>query len=336
MTRPTVLLTLALPEPASTLIGEVADVRVLGRIPSTGELEDLLRGGVDVLCTQLRDAVTADVLDAGLPRLRAVCNYAVGFNNIDVEAATQRGVAIGNTPGVLTDATADCAFGLLLAAARRLCEGDREVRAGRWSGWEPEYMLGLELRDSLLAVVGFGRVGQALARRALACGMRIVYVDEQVGVIDADLADAVRRVGLGEALDTADVVSLHVPLTEETRHLVDEAALRRMKPTSVLVNTSRGPVVDEHALVRALRERWIAAAGLDVFEDEPRLAPGLADLPNAVLAPHLGSATVRTRSAMAELVARNARAALAGVPLPAWVNPQAWSGGAPPALVDAR
>ena len=334
MTRPLVLLTLAIPEPAPTLIDEVADARVLGRLPAPAELRDLLRGGVDVLCTQLRDPITSDVLDAGLPRLRAVCNYAVGFNNIDVDAATERRIAVGNTPGVLTDATADCALGLLLAAARRLREGDHEVRAGRWDGWTPDYMLGLELRDSLLAVIGFGRVGQALARRAIACGMRVVYHDELVGAIDADLAGAVAPIGLDEALVTADVISLHVPLTDGTHHLIDASALRRMKSTAVLVNTSRGPVVDERALVRALREGWIAAAGLDVYEDEPRLAPGLAELPNAVLAPHLGSATVRTRAAMAELVAGNARAALAGRPLPAWVNPQAWADGAPPALVD--
>lgn len=335
MTQPSVLLTLALPEPAPTLIGEVADTRVLGRIPTTAELCQLVAGGVDVLCTQLRDAITPDVLEAGLPRLRAVCNYAVGFNNIDVDAATQRRIAVGNTPGVLTDATADCAFALLLAAARRICEGDREVRAGRWHGWEPEYMLGLDLRDSLLAIIGFGRIGQALARRALACGMRVAYHDEQQPPIDEDLAGRVSNIGLDDALENADVISLHVPLTDETRHLIDERALRRMKSTAVLVNTSRGPVVDEKALVHALRDGWIAAAGLDVYEDEPNLASGLAERSNAVLAPHLGSATVRTRAAMAELVARNTRAALAGRPLPHWVNPEAWAGGSPGPLIDA-
>jgi glyoxylate reductase len=331
--RPVVLLTLALPAPAPSLLAEVAETRVLGRIPTTDELCDELRAGVDVLCPQLRDPITADVLDAGLPRLRAVCNYAVGYNNVDVESATQRGIAVGNTPGVLTDATADCALALLLAAARRICEGDREVRAGRWAGWEPEYLLGLELRDSLLGVVGFGRIGQALARRALACGMRVAYHDELVGAIDDDLAARVSTATFDELLSSADVLSLHVPLTDETHHLIGESAMRRMKTTAVLVNTSRGPVVDEVMLVRALREGWIGAAGLDVYEDEPRLAPGLAELPNAVLAPHLGSATVHTRAAMAELAARNARAALAATPLPAFVNPQAWAAGAPAPLI---
>jgi glyoxylate reductase len=332
---PIVLLTLPLPAPAPGLIAEVANLDVLGRIPTTDDLVERLRAGVDVLCPQLRDPITAAVLDAGLPRLRAVCNYAVGFNNIDVDAATRRGIAIGNTPGVLTEATADCALALLLAAARRICEGDREVRAGRWTGWEPEYMLGLELHDSLLGLVGFGRIGQALARRALACGMRVVYHDDEVGSIAPDLVGRVAAATFDDLLEAADVVSLHVPLTEATLHLLGEAALRRMKPAAVVVNTSRGPVVDELALVRALREGWIGAAGLDVYEDEPRLAPGLADLPNAVLAPHLGSATVRTRAAMAEVVARNVRAALAGSPLPAWVNPEAWAAGAPPGLIEA-
>ena len=338
MPSPVVLLTVPLPEPGMRLLSELGEgeveVRVLGRIPPTRELREELRRGVDVLCPQLTDPVDAATLDAGLPRLRAVSNYAVGVNNIDVEAATARGIAVGNTPGVLTDATADCAMGLLLAAARRLCEGDRLVRAGDWSGWDPEWMLGLELRGALLGVVGFGRIGQAVARRALAFGMRVVHAAHGgAGAVDTDLAGRVEAMPLDRLLEAADAVSLHVPLTPSTHHLIDEAALRRMRRTAVFVNTARGAVVDEPALVRALREGWIAAAGLDVYEDEPRLAPGLADLPNAVLAPHLGSATVRTRAAMAELCAGNALAALRGLPLPHSPNPQAWAGGLPPALL---
>jgi glyoxylate reductase len=288
-----------------------------------------------VLCPQLRDAVDASVLDAGLPRLRAVSLFSVGHDNVDVEAATARRVAVGTTPGVLTEATADCALGLMLAAARRLCEGDAMMRRGAFAGWEPDLLLGLDLGDALLGVVGFGRIGQALARRALACGMRVAYAEHGGVEVPTDLAGRVAAMPLAGLVAEADVLSLHVPLRPSTHHLVDEAVLRRMKPTAVLVNTARGAVVDEVALVRALREGWIGAAGLDVYEDEPRLAPGLAGCTNAVLAPHLGSATVRTRAAMADLCAANALAALEGRLPPHCVNPAAWAAGAPPALVPA-
>jgi glyoxylate reductase len=330
-----VLCTLPLPAPAPRMLGAAAEVRVLGRIPTTDELLVELSRGVDVLCPQLRDAVTAEVLDGGLPRLRAVCLFSVGFDNVDVAAATARRVAVSTTPGVLTEATADCALGLMVAAARRLCEGDALVRRGGFTGWEPELLLGLDLGDALLGLVGFGRIGQALARRALACGMRVARAEHGGGAVPDDLAGRVTAMPLPELLAEADVISLHVPLRPDTRHLIDEAALRRMKPTAVLVNTARGAVVDEAALVRALREGWIAAAGLDVYEDEPRLAPGLAGCRNAVLAPHLGSATVRTRAAMAEMCAANAVAALQGRFPPHCINPQAWAAGAPPPLARA-
>jgi glyoxylate reductase len=305
---------------------------VLGRIPAHDELCTELATGVDVLCPQLRDAIDTAVLDSGLPLLRAVCVYAVGYNNVDVDAATARGIVVANTPGVLTGATADCALGLMIAAARRLCEGDAEMRAGRFHGWEPDYLLGLDLGDALLGIVGFGRIGQALARRALACSMRVGYVaHHDAQAVDEDLRGRVQPMTFERLVDEADVLSLHVPLNDSTRHLVGEAELRGMKPTAILVNTSRGPVVDERALVRALREGWIAAAGLDVYEDEPRLAPGLAECRNAVLAPHLGSATVRTRAAMAQLCAANAVSALRGRLPQHCVNPQAWAQGAPPA-----
>jgi glyoxylate reductase len=326
----TVLCTLALPEPAPTLIGARASLEVLGLIPSPAALQERLRRGVDVLCPQLRDRIDAAVLDAGLPRLRAVCNYAVGYDNVDVAAATERGVVVTNTPGVLTDATADCAVGLMLAAARRLGEGDYEMRAGRYHGWEPEYLLGLDLNGAVLGLVGFGRIGQAVARRALAFEMTVLYVEDNDVPLDPALQGRVRRVDFDTVVREADVISLHTPLTPSTRHLVDEAVLRRMKPTSVLVNTSRGPVIDEAALVRALQGGWIAAAGLDVYEREPEMAPGLAECRNAVLAPHLGSATVKTRAAMARLCAENAVAALDGRVPPTALNPEAWSGGAPP------
>jgi glyoxylate reductase len=325
-----VLCTLALPAPFKEMVRPRASLDVLGRIPATAELVERLRAQpVDVLCPQLRDPITAAVLDAALPRLRCVALYAVGYNNVDIDAATERGIAVSNTPGVLTDATADCAVGLMLAAARRLCEGDAAVRAGEWTGWEPEHMLGLELNGALLGLVGFGRIGQAVARRALGFGMRIAYATDVSVSIEEDLRDRVSEMPLAELLAAADVISLHVPLTDATHHLIDEDALRSMRSTAVLVNTSRGPVVDEPALVRALQEGWIAGAGLDVYENEPELAPGLTDCRNAVLAPHLGSATVATRSAMARLTAQNTLDALAGRVPTNCVNPVAWASGAP-------
>jgi glyoxylate reductase len=322
-----VLCTLGLPEPFPSLVSAVATLRTLGRLPGhDGLCTELREHPVDVLCPQLRDPVDAAVLDAGLPRLRCVSVYAVGYDSVDIAAATERGIVVGNTPGVLTDAVADCTIGLMLAAARRLCEGDRELRAGRYHGWEPDYLLGLELRDALLGVVGFGRIGQAVARRALAFSMRIAYYDSTDPPVADDLRARVTRLPLDALLREADVVSLHTPLNAETHHLIDASALRAMKSSAVLVNTSRGPVIDEAALVQALREGWIAAAGLDVYEHEPQFAEGLAECTNAILAPHLGSATVRTRAAMAELCADNALDALAGRVPRNCVNPQAWSG----------
>jgi glyoxylate reductase len=206
------------------------------------------------------------------------------------------------------------------------------MRAGRYQGWEPEYLLGLDLNGATLGVVGFGRIGQAVARRALAFEMTVLYVEDNDVPLDPALQGRVRRVDFDTVVREADVISLHTPLTPSTRHLVNEDVLRRMKPTSVLVNTSRGPVIDEAALVRALQSGWIAAAGLDVYEREPAMAEGLAECRNAVLAPHLGSATVKTRAAMARLCADNALAALDGRVPPTALNPEAWSGGAPPAV----
>lgn len=326
-----VLCTLPLPSPFDELVRPRASVAVVGQILPTTELAARLRAKpVDVLCPQLRDPVTAELIDAGLPRLRCVALYAVGYNNVDVAAATARGVAVTNTPGVLTNATADCAVGLMLAAARRLCEGDRAMRAGDFTGWAPDYMLGLELDGAVLGVVGFGRIGQAVARRALAFGMRVAYATDIEVTIDEDLRGRATELPLDQLLSSADVISLHVPLTESTHHLINETTLRAMKPTAVLVNTSRGPVIDEPALVRALRKGWIAGAGLDVYEREPDLAHGLRDCANVVLSPHLGSATTTTRAAMAKLTGHNTVAALDGHLPPNCVNPQAWQAGAPP------
>jgi glyoxylate reductase len=330
-----VLCTLDLPEPFPTLVSDRVTLRSLGRLPGhEGLCSELQARPVDALCPQLRDPIDGAVLDAGLPRLRCVAVYAVGYDNVDVAAATERGIVVANTPGVLTDATADCTFGLILATARRLCEGDREMRAGRFRGWEPTYLLGLELHDAQLGILGFGRIGQAVARRALAFSMRVVYYDSTDPPVTEELGSSVRKVALDTLIAESDVISLHTPLSEETHHLIDESVLRRMKHTAVLVNTSRGPVIDEVALVRALREGWIAGAGLDVYEREPAMAPGLAECANAVLSPHLGSATVHTRAAMAEITGLNTLDALAGRVPRHCVNPEAWHRGTPEPLIE--
>jgi len=333
---PEVLCTLALPKPFPALVSDAATLRTAGHLMSRDELVSELRERpVDVLCPQLREPVDGIVLDAGGSRLRCVSLFAVGFNNVDVDAATERGVVVANTPGVLTNATADCAMGLMLAAARNLCEGDREVRAGRFAGWEPEYLLGQDVSGALLGVIGFGRIGQAVARRALGFSMRVVYFDSTDPPVAEDLQGRVSPTPLDTLLREADVITLHTPLTEETHHLIDEPALRTMKDSAILVNTSRGPVIDEATLARALREGWIAGAGLDVYENEPELAPGLTECANVVLSPHLGSATIKTRAAMAELCALNALDALAGQTPRHCVNPEAWARGAPPPLIHA-
>jgi glyoxylate reductase len=255
-----------------------------------------------VLCL-LTDRIDASLLERA-PRLRIVANMAVGTDNVDLEAARRRGIAVSNTPDVLTDATADLAVALLLVAARRLCWGDRLVRGGGFTGWHPTLGLGADVTGKTLGIVGAGRIGRAVAERMRGFRMEVLPHSRTSGP------------PLDELLERSDFISLHVPLTPETHHLIGERELRLMRPHAVLVNTARGPIVDEAALVRALRGGWIAAAGLDVFEREPRLAPGLSELPNVALAPHLGSATVETRRRMAEIAARNIVAALRGEPIP--------------------
>jgi glyoxylate reductase len=251
----------------------------------------------DALLCMLTDRIDSDLVDAA-PRLRAIANYAVGSDNIDVEAARARGIAVGVTPGVLTDATADIAFALLLAIARRLPEGEAAVRNGEWTTWEPDWLLGRDVHGATLGIVGRGRIGDAVARRAEGFGMTVVHHSRSSGM------------PLEELLEQADFVSLHVPLTPETRHLIDAAALARMRPTAVLVNTARGPIVDEAALVAALRDGVIAGAALDVFEFEPHVSEELLALENVVLCPHLGSATASTRNAMGMLAVDALRAVL--------------------------
>jgi glyoxylate reductase len=293
-------------------------VRVSGPIPEAG-LEVLRAGGlevrmggtdvrgVDALLCLLTDRIDAAVLERA-DRLKIVANMAVGTDNIDLEAADRCGIAVSNTPDVLTDATADLTFALLLAVARRLVWGDQLVRSGAFTGWSPSLGLGLDVTERTLGIVGVGRIGQAVAERARGFRMTVLETDRDTGV------------PLSTLLERSDFVSLHVPLSEETHHLIGETELRRMRSHAILINTARGPAIDERALVRALREGWIAGAGLDVFETEPQLAPGLTDLPNVVLTPHVGSATIATRNRMAEIAAMNVVAAVEGREIPNRVN----------------
>jgi glyoxylate reductase len=310
------------PDSALELLRAHADVWVSeqDRPLTTEELHEAVKGA-DAALTLLHDRVDGAFLDAAGPQLRCVANVAVGYDNVDVDAATERGVVVTNTPGVLTDATADLALALILAVTRRVCEGDRLVRAGGTWSWDMFFMLGASLQSKTLGVVGLGQIGTATARRARAFGMEIAYTQRQAAdeELVAELGGA-RRLELDELLAESDVVSIHVPLSEQTRHLIDAQRLAQMRPGAYLVNTARGPVVDEAALAAALKSGEIAGAALDVFEHEPEVHPDLLGLDNVVLLPHLGSATIETRTAMAELAARNALAVLAGEAPPTPLN----------------
>jgi glyoxylate reductase len=262
----------------------------------------------DAVVTMLNDRIDRRALD-GAPQLRIVANVAVGFNNVDVAYARSRRVTVTNTPGVLTESVADFTWALILAVTRRLGEGEREVRAGKWTGWALDYMLGMELRGKQLGIVGMGRIGRAVAEKAPAFGMRVAYAARKP--VDLDGAE---HMPLDRLLATSDVVSLHCPMTEDTRHLINEKSLMRMKRTAYLINTSRGPVVDEAALARALRDSRLAGAALDVYEREPIVHPDLLPLDNVLLIPHLASATTETRTAMADLAVSNVLAVLGGKP----------------------
>lgn len=318
-----VLVTRPLPEPGAAPLVDaglaVEQHQVDAPLPAA-ELATRVEGKDALLC-MLSDRIDGPLLDAAGPSLRVVANFAVGFDNIDVSAATARGVLITNTPDVLTDATADIAWTLLMAAARRVIEGDSLVRQGRWTGWTPTQLLGAPVAGRTLGVFGMGKIGRAVAARANGFGMRVLYHnrsrDEQ-----AERELGATYVPLAELLAEADFLSLHAPLNEASRHVIDAGALASMKPSAILVNTARGPLVDEAALVEALRAGTIAAAGLDVFEAEPSLAPGLAELDNVVLLPHLGSATTDARAAMARLCCDNILAALDGRRPATLLNPE--------------
>jgi glyoxylate reductase len=327
MTRPDVLITRPIMDAPLDRLRERCDATVHENefgIPR----EELLKvvAGRDAIVTMLTEKVDAEFLDAAGPQLKIVANHAVGFDNVDLDACTAAGVLASNTPDVLTETTADTAFALIMAAARRIGEGERLLRARTPWIWGPLMMLGQDLHHKTIGIVGFGRIGQAVARRAKGFGMRVLYTDALQLPPEVEAETGAERRELDELLAVADVVSIHTNLTPETRHLFGRDAFERMKDTAVLVNTSRGPVIDEAALADALASSEIFAAGLDVFENEPQVHPKLLELENVVVIPHLGSATVDTRNAMGMLVVDNVFAVLDGERPPTLLNPNAWRG----------
>jgi glyoxylate reductase len=319
--RPIVVVTHPILEPGPTILAEACEVRSLpDQNKHSADALQKAAEGVQGLVTQLMDPVGEDLLST--PGLKVVANVAVGFDNIDVVAATRHGVMVCNTPGILDDTTADFAFALLMAAGRRLAEADRFTRSGAFKGWAIDMLLGHDIAQSTLGLIGFGRIGRGVARRARGFGMRVLYSDERPATPEAEREMGVTRADLDRVLSESDFVSIHVPLTETTRHLISTAQFALMKPTAVLINTSRGPVVDEAALAEALRTGKIFAAGLDVYEEEPKVHPALLKLENVILAPHIASASVRTRSQMSEMAARNLVTGVRGGRPPNLLNPE--------------
>jgi len=320
MSKPKVFVTRIIPDKGLDLVKDFCEIDLwTDDLPP--DRDELLRRvkDVDGLLCLLTERIDNEVMDTAGPKLKVISNYAVGFDNIDVDAATERKIPVGNTPDVLTDATADFAFGLMMNAGRRILEGDRYARAGKWKTWGPLLFLGSEMRGSTLGLIGFGRVGKAMARRALGFDMNVIYYDLLETKYDPDVKAA--SVDFETLLEESDFISLHTPLTTDTHHLIDATSLNRMKPNAVLVNTSRGPVIDMDALYEALRDHKIFAAGLDVTEPEPLpLDHPLLTLDNFIITPHIASASRPARDKMAWLAAKNLIAGLEGKHLPNCVN----------------
>ena len=322
MTKPSVYVTRMIPEACIDRLREHFDVDVNpeDRALSYEELKQRVRGK-DGIVSLLTDTIDGGLLDAAGAQCKIVANYAVGFNNFDLKAATERNVILTNTPGVLDDATATLTFTLLLATARRIAEADAYVRAGKWRGWAPLFFVGLDVDRRTLGIAGLGRIGKNVARKAAGFDMKIIYSD-----VNRDLAFEAEYnatyVDKATLLKESDFLTLHVPLLPQTKHYIGAAELKQMKKTAVLINAARGPVVDEKALVEALRAKTIWGAGLDVFEDEPALAPGLAELDNVVIVPHIASATAETRFKMGEIAVNNVIKVLTGRAPDTCVNPE--------------
>jgi len=295
------------------------DVNPYNRVLTKREIIKGLKGKDGLLCL-LTDNIDEEVIRSE-PRLKMIASYAVGYDNIDVKTATELGIPVSNTPGVLTDATAEMAWALLFSVSRRIVEGDRFSRAGRFKGWDPLLLLGQDIAGKVLGVVGTGRIGTAFALKSKGFNMKVLYVNNKRNEkLERELG--AEKVDLDELLKQSDFISLHVPLLSSTRHLISEKQLRMMKPNAILSNTSRGPVIDEKALIKALKEKWIFGAGLDVYENEPEIPEELKELDNVVLQPHSASATIASRTGMAIIAAKNMIAGLRGDIPPNCVNPE--------------
>ena len=322
MTRPKVFVTRVIRDAGLDLVREFCDAEIWhdDMPPARDVLLEKVRGMDGLLCL-LTDRIDGELLDAAGPQLKVVSNHAVGFDNIVVPDATARGIPVGNTPGILTDATADIAFALLLAAARRIVESERYLRAGKWKTWHPSMLLGMDLAGKTLGLVGFGRIGRAVAKRAVGFDLRVIYYSPNA----KPEFNAMPVKSLDELLHESDFISIHTPLNESTRHMVNGDFLSKMKRNAILVNTSRGPVVDQDALYQALRSKQIFAAALDVTDPEPLpLDSPLLTLENCLIVPHIGSASEKTRDDMARLAALNLIAGLKGERLPHCVNPEVY------------
>jgi len=325
--RPKILVTQRVPGPAYPLLEAIGDVEANMEEGLIWPYEELLQRGPghDYIYCLLTDNIDAGFLEAcaaSTPRLKMVANMAVGFNNIDVDTATRLGIAVSNTPGVLSDTTADLAFGLLMATARRIPEADRFLRAGKYTGWGPLLFCGAEVHHSTLGLIGAGRIGKIMAKRARGFEMKVLYYDVYRLSPEDEAQYNMNYLPMDEVLQQADFVSVHTPYMPSTHHLISERELHLMQPTAILINTARGPIVDEKALVKALQDGKIAGAGLDVFENEPAVEPGLLAMENVVLLPHIASASLNTRTLMATMASDNLVAHFHGQRPPNILNPE--------------
>lgn len=318
--KPRLFLTRALPEPVMAFLQDRAELSYNreDRVLSTEEIKEGVQGK-DGLISLVTDTIGEEIIQAGT-ELRVISNYAVGYNNIDVETATKHNIAVTNTPGVLTETTADLAWALLMGIARRVVEGDAYTRTGQWRDWAPQLLLGRDVYGATLGLIGMGRIGQAVARRASGFEMKVLYHSRTRLSAAEERSLNVTYMDKDTLLQQADYISLHVPYTSATHHYLGPREFALMKKTAYLINTARGPIVDEKALVHALKNNTIAGAGLDVYENEPQLEPGLTRLSNVILLPHIGSATIKTRTEMGMMAAQNALDVLAGNPCPNIVN----------------